>query len=63
MLIFRQVNLGGLDPLRVLKRINTEEKPSDHKTIESTHSFFDNVECLVRDAVDLDLLEKEVTRF
>ena len=55
--------MGGLDPLRVLKRINTEEKPSDHKTIESTHSFFDNVECLVRDAVDLDLLEKEVTRF
>ena len=53
------VNLGQLDLLRVLKQVNTVEKPSENKTIESTHSFFDNVECLVRDANDLDHLEKE----
>ena len=47
--------------LRVLKRINTVEKPADNKTIESTHSFFDNVECLVRDANNLDEIEKEVS--
>ena len=54
------LDFASLDVLKILRKINKLEVNRDVKTIDSTHSLYENVMSLVKDAQELDVVEKEV---